>query len=99
MGATMERLGFSNIGFVYLLLLFIPNLLWWRFRKADAIDQAVRENRLLLFCERVGQVSTTTCALVLWDLAPDASAGIGWLGASVLAMALYEFAWARFFFG
>ena len=54
--------GFSYIGLIALLMLFIPNLFWIRQKPADYDDSD--ENKLLLAFERIGQVSSVPVALI-----------------------------------
>lgn len=85
---------FSFLGLLYLLLLFVPNLLWTKRKPRDYEVYAARENHLLLLLERVGQALTCTAAL----LVPNGPAGWpGWLLFSLLLMALYEVSWIRYF--
>ncbi len=96
----MGRLGFSYIGFAYLLLLFLPNLIWAKRPPARYAALTEHENKGLLFCERTGQVCVAGCALLFQDLnfAPWTSWSL-WLAASALLMLLYEAAWIRYFAG
>ena len=41
------NLGFSYIGLLYLLMLFIPNLFWTKHQPTGYEKYAVRENRIL----------------------------------------------------
>ena len=50
------RFGFSYVGFIYLLLLMIPNLIWTKNKPEDYERCAKNENGLLLFLERIGQI-------------------------------------------
>ena len=79
-------------------MLFIPNILWVKFGNPnDAFNQA-KENKILLTLERLGQMSTTISALVVQDTTPVFSRTI-WLTTSLIAMALYEISWIRYFLG
>jgi tellurite resistance protein TehA-like permease len=92
----LGHFGFSYVGLIYLLMLFIPNLIWAKYPPADY--DAGHENKVLKVFERVGQVLVTCTVLIfenfnvrvdsLWSL---------WLLASFLLMILYEFAWIRYF--
>lgn len=90
--------GFSYVGAVYLLLLFIPNLLWTRFQP-EGYDPGT-ENRLLHFFERAGQVLTVTAVLIFDDyhLKPWSVWSL-WLAASFALMIFYEIWWVRYFRG
>lgn len=88
--------GFSYIGLLFLLLLFIPNIIWTK--KIPQGYTAEQENKTLLLFERTGEVLTCCCALLfsdfnihkwtVWSL---------WLIAAFLLMVLYELWWIRYF--
>lgn len=92
----LGHLGFSYVGLIYLLMLFVPNIIWSKNKPIDY--DSSQENRLLLLFERVGQVCCTCCLLIFRDynLAPF-SAWSFWLVASFLLMILYEICWIRYF--
>lgn len=95
----MGHLGFSWIGAVFLLALFVPNLVWARWARPVGYD-ASGEPRLLGIVERVGQVLTTAVALVFDDTGPHAWSGWSlWLVGAVGLMAAYEACWMRYFAG
>lgn len=92
------NLGFSYIGLLYLLMLFIPNLFWTKHQPTGYEKYAVRENRILGLFERVGEVRVCTVVLIFSDF------NIGrirpWslvLAGSFLLMVLYEIYWIRYF--
>lgn len=92
----MGHFGFSYVGLFYLLLLFLPNLIWTQ-NKPEGY-QAQSENRVLLTLERAGQVCATCCALIFSDFNPRPwSAWSLWLAASAVLMVLYEVFWIRYF--
>jgi hypothetical protein len=94
---TMGRLGFSLVGAVFLLALFVPNLVWSRTAKPAGYD-ASGENRILRFAERSGQVLTTTAAIIFTDTnLHHWSSWSWWLVAASTLMAAYEVAWVRYF--
>ena len=88
--------GFSYIGLLFLLMLFIPNIIWSK-RKPQGYTSE-NENKILLFFERLGEVLTCCCSLVfsdfnihkwtLWSL---------WLITAFLFMIMYEAWWVRYF--
>lgn len=92
----MGHFGFSYVGLIYLLMLFIPNIIWSG-KLPKGYDPS-GENRVLLVLERVGQVLTTASALLFSDynLKPF-SAWTVWLIASFFLMMLYEVCWIRYF--
>lgn len=92
----MGEWGFSYVGLVYLLMLWIPNSLWAKHQPSGYHPQS--ERRSLLMAERIGQVLTTTMVLVFQDfnLKPWSFWSI-WLIASFCCMLLYEAWWIRYF--
>lgn len=92
----MGRLGFSYVGALFLLALFLPNLLWTRFPPQDYDPSG--ENRTFLLLERTGQAWVSCAAVIFSDF--HLRAWTPWslflLGA-VFLMALYEFWWFRYF--
>ncbi len=90
------NLGFSYTGFLFLLMLFIPNIIWSK-RKPQGYTSE-KENKILLFLERLGEALTCCCSLAfsdfnihkwtLWSL---------WLIAAFLFMIMYEAWWVRYF--
>lgn len=92
----MGHIGFSYIGLFYLLLLFLPNLVWTRNQPEGYEGQS--ENRILAAFERIGQICAACCALMFSDfnLRPWSAWNL-WLIVSLLLMALYEVWWVRYF--
>lgn len=92
----LGHLGFSYMGFFFLLLLFIPNIIWTK--KMPQGYTAENENRILLFLERAGEALVCCCALIFSDfnLKPWSSWS-WWLAASIALMAMYELWWIRYF--
>ena len=90
--------GFSYIGLVMLLMLFIPNAIWTKNQPQGYDKYAAKENKILLAFERAGQFIVTPCALIFSDFNPH-----GWnfwlivLGITMLCMVLYDIAWVRYF--
>ena len=90
--------GFSYIGVLMLLMLFIPNIIWTK-NKPSGYEQYVgQENKILLTLERIGQVSVSFLCLVFSDF------NIGtpfpwslWLLGAFILMILYEIFWIRYF--
>ena len=62
----MGHFGFSYIGLVFLLALFIPNIIWAGKRPQGYTTE--KENKVLLIFERTGEILTTICVLVFNDL-------------------------------
>ena len=92
----MGHLGFSYVGCIYLLMLFIPNLTWAR-HKPEGYD-ASHENKFLLTLERAGQVMVTCAAVVFTDYdIKELSPWSLWQALSFMFMILYELYWIRYF--
>lgn len=90
--------GFSYIGLIYLLMLFIPNIFWSKNKPKDYEKYVVNENKVLLMFERIGEVLASCFVLIFSDFNIN---GITlwsiWLLLSFLLMALYEIYWIRYF--
>ena len=93
------RFGFSYIGLIWLLMLYVPNLLWTKRQPENYALYAEHESRVLLVFERVGEGSVTVAAVVFSDFNPrfPLSFWSFWLLASLLCMLLYEVFWIRYF--
>lgn len=90
------HLGFSYVGCIYLLMLFVPNIIWSR-RLPEGYGSK-GENRLLAALERIGEAAVTCCALIFSDYNPSGwSPWSWWLAASLALMLLYELWWIRYF--
>lgn len=94
----MFHFGFSYVGFIYLLMLFIPNILWTKHKPADYEQYVQRENKVLQMLERIGEVSVCCCVLLFSDfnIRTD-SVWCIWLLLSFLLMLLYEAYWVGYF--
>lgn len=94
----MGHLGFSYVGLIYLLMLFIPNIIWSR--KLPSGYTAAGENQWLRLLERVGQTGCTVAVLIFSDYnLRSFSIRSLWLVASFTLMLLYELCWLRYFLG
>lgn len=92
------QFGFSYIGTLFLLLLFVPNWLWAK-HPPEGYDPG-GENKALLALERVGQVLVTAMVLCFADLNLRPWTACSWLlVAAAICMALYEGFWLRYFRG
>lgn len=89
--------GFSYVGLVFLVMLFVPNLFWTKNKPIDYEKYAVNENKLLLIFERTGEVLVTCSALIFSDFNVRLSLWGLWLAAAFLLMILYEVYWVRYF--
>lgn len=92
----MGHFGFSYIGLIFLLLLFVPNMLWAK-RKPQGYTPE-KESRVLLAFERTGEVLTCACTLCFSDFNWHGySVWVWWLFAAALLMLFYELWWIRYF--
>ena len=85
--------GFSSVGLVFLIMLFVPNIIWSRFKPEDYDEFSHNENRLLLILERIGEV-LVTCFALLTDIK------FSWsliLAIAFFLMILYELYWVKYF--
>lgn len=90
--------GFSYVGLIFLVMLFVPNIIWAKNKPRDYEKYVKNENRVLLVFERTGEVLVTCVSLIfsdfnvsgitLWSL---------WQAAAFLLMILYEIYWIRYF--
>ena len=94
----LGHFGFSYVGLIYLLLLWVPNLLWARHLPAGYDPSG--ESKALLVFERAGQVLYTASVLLFNDYNPRTlEPWTAWLFASAALMLLYEVFWIRYFRG
>lgn len=94
----MMHFGFSYIGCLFLLMLFIPNMLWSQNKPIDYERYVQNENKILVFLERIGEIAVTCLALICGDL--QINAFTSWSLFLLLAcffMLLYEMYWLRYF--
>ena len=92
----LGNLGFSYIGLIYLLMLFIPNIIWTRNQPKEYNPK--RENKILLLCERVGQVLVTCTVLMFSNFnLREWSIWSVWFILSITFMIMYEFWWIKYF--
>lgn len=90
--------GFSYIGLIFLLMLFIPNFFWTKNKPKDYDEYAKCENKVLLILERIGEVAVSCLILIFSDFNPQGlSIWLLWLFASFGCMILYELYWIRYF--
>ena len=91
------QVGFSYIGLIYLLMLFIPNIIWAK-NKPQGYDTLSPEDRILGILERIGEVGVTMVALISKNL--NIQGLDPWLAVFIISavfMLLYELWWIRYF--
>lgn len=92
------HLGFSYIGLIFLIMLFVPNFFWTKNKPQDYEKYVVNENKILLLFERIGQVAASCLALIFSDFNfHTISVWTLWLLAACVMMVLYEIYWIRYF--
>lgn len=92
----LGHFGFSYVGLIFLLLLFIPNIIWAREKTQGYTSE--NENKILLIFERIGQILTTICVLIFDDFNLHGwSDWSWWLIVSFVLMVMYELWWIRYF--
>lgn len=92
----LGHFGFSYVGLIFLLLLFIPNILWAAKQPQGYTSQ--NENKMLLALERMGEALATICVLIFEDFNLRSwSSWSWWLVAAFLLMVMYELWWIRYF--
>lgn len=90
--------GFSYIGLIFLVMLFIPNLLWTKNKPKDYEKYVVNEKKSLLLMERIGEVAVSSLVLIFSDFnLQKLSVWTIWLMLACLMMILYEVFWIRYF--
>lgn len=90
--------GFSYIGFLFLLMLLIPNIIWTKNKPKNYEQYAKNENKILLMFERVGEVLVTSFSLIFSDFnIHTISTRIIILLVAFFFMILYEIYWIRYF--
>lgn len=94
----MFHFGFSYVGLIYLLMLFIPNIIWTKHKPKDYELYAQMENKVLQGLERVGEVLVCCFVLIFSDFNIRInSMWCIWLLISLMLMLLYEVYWIRYF--
>ena len=90
--------GFSYVGLIYLLMLFIPNIIWSKNLPKNYDKYVKNEKKVLVILERIGEVLLTVLPLIFKDF--NINKISNWsiiLLISFLLMILYEISWIRYF--
>lgn len=85
--------GFSFVGLLFLIMLFVPNIIWSKYKPIGYDEFSKNENRVLLILERIGEV-LVTCLALLTDIK------FSWsliLAIAFILMVLYEMYWVKYF--
>lgn len=89
--------GFSYVGLIYLIMLFVPNLFWTNYKPENYDEYVKNENKILKIFEGIGQVLVTCIVLIFKDFNVLLSVWTIWLVLSFLFMVFYEIYWVRYF--
>lgn len=89
--------GFSYVGLIYLIMLFVPNLFWTKYKPENYDKYVKNEDKMLKVFESIGQVLVTCIVLIFKDFNVLLSVWTIWLVLSFLFMVLYEIYWVRYF--
>lgn len=90
--------GFSYIGFIMLLMLMIPNMIWSKNKPVNYDKYAVNEKKGLLLLERIGEMTVTPISLIFKDFnIQEISFRLIFLVIAFALMILYEIYWLRYF--
>ncbi len=90
--------GFSYVGLIFLLMLFVPNIIWVKNKPKDYDKYAKNENKALAMFEKIGQVLVSGLSLIFSDF--NINKISVWsiiLLIAFLLMVLYEIYWIRYF--
>ena len=94
------HLGFSYIGLAFLVMLFVPNLLWTKNKPKDYDKYAANENKVFVLLERVGEAAVTCLVLIFSDFnLRKPSVWTIWLLLACVLLVQYEVYWIRYFRG
>ena len=94
----MIHFGFSYMGLIFLLMLFIPNIIWTKHKPKDYEQYVVNENKVLLLFERIGEILICGIVLIFSDFnLRKPNLWTIWLILAVLLMLCYEGYWIRYF--
>lgn len=91
------RFGFSYVGLIFLLMLFVPNSFWTKNKPQGYDEYAKKENRILLALERIGEIAVSCLVLIFDNFNLRKNVRIIWLIAAFILMVLYEMFWIRYF--
>lgn len=89
--------GFSYVGLVFLIMLFVPNIIWSKNQPEGYEQYADKENKVLLLLERTGEVLVSTLCLIFSDFNIRISGWSVFLVIAFAIMILYEIYWIRYF--
>ena len=90
--------GFSYVGFIFLVMLLVPNIIWAKHRPEGYDQYSKKENVFLLTLERVGETLVSCLLLVISDFnIKGMDPWLIWLVIALILMIMYEAFWVRYF--
>lgn len=90
--------GFSYIGLIFLCMLFIPNIIWCKYKPEGYEEISSKENKIFVWLERIGEISVTVLVLIFKDFnINQINEWSLFLLFAFLMMLLYEVYWFRYF--
>ncbi len=90
--------GFSYIGFIFLLMLMTPNIIWVKHQPKGYDIYVKNENKVLQLFERIGEILVVCLSLIFSDL--NINKITNWsiiLLIAFIMMILYEIYWIKYF--
>lgn len=79
-------------------MLFIPNIIWTKYKPKGYEEYVQKENRVLQIIEKIGEVCVCCCVLIFSDFNIRLNSIWSiWLLISFMLMLLYEVYWIRYF--
>jgi len=92
------QFGFSYVGLIFLLMLFVPNIIWVKFKPQNYEKYVGNEKKIYVILERIGQVVVTGVSVLFSDFNIN---GISYWSIFLLIgfifMILYEIFWIKYF--
>lgn len=93
----MFHFGFSYVGLLYLIMLFVPNIIWSKHQPEGYEEYAKREKKILLALERIGEILVCGLVVIYSDYNIRNTYWALFLILSFACMILYEIYWVRYF--
>lgn len=87
---------FSLMGVIFLIMLFVPNIIWTKNKPKDYEKYSNKENQKLQILERIGQVLVVCFSVFAFDFNLWPSNFVILIIAIIL-MVLYELYWIKYF--
>lgn len=95
---AVKGLLFTDIGAIFLFMLFIPNIIWSKNKPKDYKKYVKNEDKILSILEKIGQVAVVCISVFFLDFnINDGSYHSILLFVAFVLMILYEIYWIRYF--